>query len=239
MNDFGVDDLLEIVASEAVALAGADAAVVELPHGGETVVHAIAGCVSLDSTEVRVPLVHAGRAVGELKVYVGGHAVGKVAERALRSLGHVAGAVVANAHLLTAASDEARTDPVTGLANRQSWNEQVERALAHAGRTHETLSVAVCEVHGGRALLRTVADLWRAHARAADLLARVGRSELALLLPGADELAAADVLRRLGEALPVGSAVSVGIAEWDLRESGAELTARAAARIGSVSTPAR
>jgi GGDEF domain-containing protein len=241
MSDFCLGDLLEIVVSEALALTGAEAAVVELPADGQPVVRAAGGtAVAAEADETRVPLVHGGRTVGVLKLYASRpRAVEAVDERALRSLGLVVGAVVAHPHLLGPAAEHARVDALTGLANRRSWDDQLERALAHAGRTNETVSVGVCHVGGGGALLRTVADMWRAHARAADLLARIGRAELALLLPGADELAAADVLRRLADALPVGSSVAYGIAEWDLREDGAELTARAAARITSASPAAR
>jgi diguanylate cyclase (GGDEF)-like protein len=68
-------------------------------------------------------------------------------------------------------------------------------------------------------------------ARAADLLARIGGDEFALLLPGADRDAAADVLERLTANLPAGRSVSIGIAEWDGRESAAGLLARADARM--------
>ena len=76
-------------------------------------------------------------------------------------------------------------------------------------RTHETLSVAVCDVDGlkqlndrrghaaGDELLRGIAQRWRADARAADLIARIGGDEFAILLPGADEVAAQDVVERL------------------------------------------
>jgi diguanylate cyclase (GGDEF)-like protein len=83
----------------------------------------------------------------------------------------------------------------------------------------------------GDAFLREVADCWRAGARASDLVARIGGDEFALLLPGADELGAAEVVARLAAALPVGRSVSYGLAEWDLRETGAELMARADARM--------
>jgi GGDEF domain-containing protein len=240
MGEFGLDDFLELTAAQAVALTGADAAVIELTEDDVTVVRAVAGTVSPDAAELRVPLLDEGRAVGQLRVYgAESERAGDAYERALRALGHVVGSVVGHPGLAGAASDRASIDRASGLPNRGSWNDQLERALAHAARTNETVSVAVCEVAGGEALVRAVADVWRAYARAADLVARIGRVELALLLPGADELAAGDVLRRLAEAVPVEAAVSFGVAEWDLREDGLRLTARAAARIGSVSTATR
>jgi diguanylate cyclase (GGDEF)-like protein len=83
----------------------------------------------------------------------------------------------------------------------------------------------------GDAFLRDVADRWREGARASDLVARIGGDEFALLLPGADEVGAAEVVMRLLEHLPRGRSVSIGVAEWDLRESASELQARADARM--------
>jgi diguanylate cyclase (GGDEF)-like protein len=193
---------------------------------------------------VIVPLIHAARAAGVVKVYADG--VGKVGAneaRVLGLLGNVIGTGLARAELFTTMTEHASTDALTGLANRRSWDEQLARAIAHAERTHETLSVALCDVDGlkelndrqghaaGDALLRAIADRWLADARAADLIARIGGDEFAVLLPGADEAGAQDVVERLIGTLPSGASVSFGVAEWDLREDGVGLMARADLRM--------
>ncbi len=286
MSDVGLDDVLETVVEEALALTAADAAVVELPDGDELVYRAVAGtaapfvglrlpaagsasgyCLAtaeplvihdVETDErvdrecrrvgarslVVVPLLHAGRVAGVLKVYsVEPGAVGADEARVLGLLGNVIGTGLARAELFATMSEHASTDALTGLANRRSWDDQLARAIAHAERTHETLSVAVCDVDGlkllndreghaaGDKLLHEAARRWRAEARAADLIARIGGDEFAILLPGADEVAAQDVVGRLAQALPPGMSVSFGIAEWDLRESGVELMARADLRM--------
>ena len=290
MSDVALDDVLETVVEEALALTAADAAVVELPDGDELVYRAVAGaavpfaglripaagsasgyCLATveplvihdSETDERadrdacrqvgarslvvVPLLHAGRAAGVLKVYSGeAGAVGMDEARVLGLLGNVIGTGLARAELFETMSEHASTDALTGLANRRSWDDQLARAIAHAERTHETLSVAVCDVDelkqlndreghaAGDALLRDVAKRWRDEARAADLIARIGGDEFAILLPGADEVAAQDVVDRLVQTLPPGISVSFGIAEWDLRENGFELMARADLRMYDV-----
>jgi diguanylate cyclase (GGDEF)-like protein len=193
---------------------------------------------------VVVPLVHAGEAAGVLKVYSAKRAaVGDDEARVLALLGNVIGTGLARAELHDTLAEHASTDALTGLANRRSWDDQLARALAHAARSSETASIAVCDVDllkqvndreghaAGDALIQDVARCLQRGARAADLLARIGGDEFALLLPGADRDAAAEVLDRLTAELPRGRSISVGIAEWDGRETPAELLARADARM--------
>jgi diguanylate cyclase len=208
---------------------------------------------------VIVPLMSAGHPAAALEVHSSlPNAVGADEARVLALLGPVIGTGLARAELMATMAAHARTDSLTGLANRRNWDDQLVRAIAHAERTHETLSVVVCDLdhlkvvndregHGaGDAFLRDVADRWREGARASDLVARIGGDEFALLLPGADEAGATEVVTRLLERLPSGRSVSFGVAEWDMRETASELLARADARMyaakrrgRSAPTPAR
>jgi len=193
---------------------------------------------------VIVPLMHGGRPAGALEVHSATPgAVGTEEARVLALLGPVIGTGLARAELIATMAAHASTDSLTGLANRRSWDEQLVRAIAHAERTNETVSVVICDLDdlklvndreghaAGDQFLRDVADRWRDGARASDLVARIGGDEFALLLPGADETGATEVVSRLLEHLPRGRAVSFGVAEWDLRESASELLARADARM--------
>lgn len=193
---------------------------------------------------VVVPLIHAGRPAGVLKVYSAEPGrVGADEARVLGLLGNVIGTGLARAELFATMTEHASTDALTGLANRRSWDEQLTRAIAHAERTQETLSVAVCDVDGlkeindrsghaaGDELLRGIAERWRTDARAADFIARIGGDEFAIMLPGADENGAQDVVERLIRTFPEGTSVSFGVAEWDLREDALDLMTRADLRM--------
>jgi diguanylate cyclase (GGDEF)-like protein len=139
---------------------------------------------------------------------------------------------------------DARTDPLTGLANRRSWDESLSREVARAHRTSSPVSVAMLDMdhfkrfndsHGHQAgdrLLREAAAAWNAEARQGiDLLARLGGEEFGVLLPGADLDSATGMVERLRRATPDGITASAGVASWDRSESPAELLARADAAL--------
>lgn len=103
----------------------------------------------------------------------------------------------------------ASRDPLTGVANRRRFDETLARALADARRTKISVAVAlldldhfktVNDVYGhpeGDKVLRTAVERWQSGLRPADLLARIGGEEFAVLLPGADAPRARDVAERL------------------------------------------
>lgn len=104
---------------------------------------------------------------------------------------------------------QATTDPLTGLANRRALSAAIERERARDARTHRSLSVVVLDLDhfkavndrfghpvGDRALTH-VADVLRSGCRAADIAARTGGEEFALLLPETDGPAALLIAERV------------------------------------------
>jgi len=130
----------------------------------------------------------------------------------------------------------ARTDELTGLANRRAIADQLKSLTSTARRHHRKLSVALVDIdlfkaindsHGhlaGDEVLGEVGRRLLARAREEDVVARRGGDEFLVLLPETDRsgaAAAAEALRAAIEhqPMPVGDeeiaiTVSVGWAAW-------------------------
>lgn len=133
----------------------------------------------------------------------------------------------------------ARTDQLTGLPNRRSWDEEGRRELSRAERNGHALALVMLDLdnfkrfndeHGhqaGDALLRDAAAAWRLTIRITDFIARYGGEEFAILLPDCPPEEEVGVLDRLRVATPHQVTCSAGIAHWDRSESFERLVARA------------
>jgi diguanylate cyclase (GGDEF)-like protein/PAS domain S-box-containing protein len=156
------------------------------------------------------------------------------------------GAALERRRLLDRLRDLARTDPLTGLANRRLWDERVAIELARAARYERPLCVAAIDLdrfkpyndtrghQAGDALLREAAAAWHGVLRGADLLARLGGDEFALLLPDCDLDCAEGIVARLQAVTPgadAGIGCSAGLVRWAPGEDGAAVLARADAAL--------
>lgn len=91
----------------------------------------------------------------------------------------------------------ALTDPLTGVANLRTFDDELQRALVEARASGITLGVAFVDVNGlkaantvfghagGDRLIRATANALVASAEVEDQVARVGGDEFAVLIPGA------------------------------------------------------
>jgi len=124
----------------------------------------------------------------------------------------------------------ARTDPLTGLANRRAFDDALARHLAAAERTGTPVSVIVADVDhfksfndrfghaAGDEVLVGVARHIAASIRPIDIAARLGGEEFAIALPGVSVEDAAAVAKRIAGALQAGAderrvTCSFGVAE--------------------------
>ncbi|PPK93184.1 diguanylate cyclase (GGDEF)-like protein [Kineococcus xinjiangensis] len=118
---------------------------------------------------------------------------------------------------------QARTDALTGLANRRTWDFHVARASAAARVDGTPLAVALLDLDhfkrfndsfghdAGDDLLREAAVAWTAALGRGVTLARWGGEEFAVLLPGLDAERAAVHLSAVHEAVPRGQTCSIGV----------------------------
>lgn len=107
----------------------------------------------------------------------------------------------------------ARTDVVTGAANRRAFDEGVRRLVREHLRRSRPLTAVVIDLDGfklvndslghdeGDEVLRSVAEALIRSVRATDLVARYGGDEFAILLVETDARGANTLLLRLHEAL--------------------------------------
>jgi diguanylate cyclase (GGDEF)-like protein len=128
----------------------------------------------------------------------------------------------------------ALTDPVSGVATRRVFEEELPRELARARRDEHPVSVALLELddpeslrlqHGDR-LIKYAAALWRSELREVDVLARLDDGRFAVVLPNCGLGEAVEVIDRLRAVTPRGETASAGAARWDGEEPPELLQAR-------------
>jgi diguanylate cyclase (GGDEF)-like protein len=102
----------------------------------------------------------------------------------------------------------ARYDTVTGLPNRESFREEVDRALADARARGQPVAMLCLDLdqfksvndtlghHVGDALLKQVGQRIRACARDRDIVARLGGDEFAILQVNAEQMTGTMILAR-------------------------------------------
>ncbi len=154
-----------------------------------------------------------------------------------------AAVAIERADLLARLEAVARTDDLTGLANRRAWDEHLPRELSRAEREERPLCVAMLDLdrfkafnderghQAGDRLLKQVAATWREMLRPSDLLARYGGEEFGLVLPHCPLEVGLEVVERLRSVTIGGQTCSAGVAVWDGSESPDELVRRADAAL--------
>lgn len=119
----------------------------------------------------------------------------------------------------------ARTDGLTGIANRRTWDHELARACRFAHDHRSRLSVALLDIdhfkayndtfghQAGDELLKRAVAAWSSALPPGAFLARYGGEEFALLLPDHDLLTACAVVTALRPRTPGGQSFSAGVVE--------------------------
>lgn len=146
------------------------------------------------------------------------------------------GALLRIVKMLRRTQHQAQSDPLTGLANRTRFDEELEQEMRSSRRTGMPMSLLLLDIdyfkglndsmghQAGDEVLRTLSQILRGRARRPrDLVARLGGDEFAVLLPETTPQAAAAIAttlhvdlanlsaRHSGQGTLPGFTISVGI----------------------------
>lgn len=120
----------------------------------------------------------------------------------------------------------ARSDHLTGAANRRTWDHELSRACRHSKDTGEALWLVILDLdrfkvyndtHGhqtGDRLLREAVAAWSDQLGDDAFLARYGGEEFAILLPGRTLTEVHAAIQRLRQVTPDGQTFSAGVAQY-------------------------
>ena len=120
----------------------------------------------------------------------------------------------------------ARSDALTGVPNRRTWDFELSRACQVSRDRGWPLTVALLDLDhfkayndayghpAGDLLLKEATAAWSRHLREGEVLARVGGEEFAVLLPAHDGEAARGRVLELLASTPGGQTFSAGVATW-------------------------
>jgi len=183
---------------------------------------------------VAAPIVVAGELWGALGGAYGDGAIPVGVELRLERFASLVALAISNADAWDRLARQASSDPLTGIANRRTFDESVSAEVARARRYGRDLSLIVLDLdhfkrvndlHGHQAgdrVLVLFAQLLSRHARGGELVARVGGEEFAWLMPETDRqgaYAAAERVRKAVENAPFedvgGVTLSAGVSSTE------------------------
>jgi len=179
------------------------------------------GCDGLGfAHRIAAPVIVDGRSWGMVLAMRDSAGFRREDEKRLVRFAQLASVAVANARAHEALATQARTDPLTGLANRRAFDERLAHETERANRHARPLSLMLVDVdhfksindrfgHAtGDRVLVNLADSLRSAMRGGDLLARIGGDEMAMILPDCPTEHAALVAQRMLAAVSADSSLA-------------------------------
>jgi len=165
-----------------------------------------------------------GGAIGGAIVVEGEHVGGLLMRdmRNVRLLAAVASVSLETVWQIEEATRRSRTDALTGLASRRTFDEALMRAIAEADRFGHHVGLVVCDVDNfkrvndlygrevGDQVLRSIAASLSTGVRGVDLVARYDGEEMIMLLGKADVAMAWEVAERMRSTI---EAMTIGVGE--------------------------
>jgi diguanylate cyclase (GGDEF)-like protein len=202
-----------------------------------------------------IPLLGGRLVRGALNLYrLGENAAFSEADFELaRRFGDAAALALAQAEMRERLEEEARTDALTGLANRRAFCERLASELQRSERALEPVGLVMLDIddfkqvndrfgHGvGDQALIELARALEGAVRNVDLVCRLGGEEFALILPGATRELACEIGARIRTTVPdlsvhgIGTiTLSIGVATGNEGTTADELFERADAALMAV-----
>lgn len=186
-----------------------------------------------------LPLLDSGRLMGSL--HLGSredtNIVGESEEDVMAQLAAVASNCFKNAVRQQQISQLTLLDPLTQISNVRGFRKDIAREIARARRADQPLGLLLMEIdeyddlleyYGENAAhftMKKVVERVSSDLRATDLLARLSRSRIAVLLPACNESKAMDIAERMrgdiedfsvddGRGAVIQATLSVGVTSW-------------------------
>lgn len=190
-----------------------------------------------------LPLMDGGRMMGSLHIGMQDASLvrGEAEEDLIAHLASIISVCLKNAISQQQVSRLTLLDPLTEISNLRGFEKDIAREIARARRADQPLSVLVMEIddfedlyaHYGkrrsRFVVKKVAERISSDLRATDMLARLSRSRMAVLIPGSGEVLARDIADRMrgdieefaiddGRGAVLQVMVSIGLVTWEPRQ---------------------
>jgi diguanylate cyclase (GGDEF)-like protein len=187
-----------------------------------------------------MPLTDAGRMIGSLHLGLEDDSLlaGESEENLIAHLATVISACFKSAVSRQQISQLTLLDPLTEISNLRGFEKDIAREIARSRRAEQPVTVAVLEIdeyddlclhygeQRGQFVVKKVSERIASVLRATDLMARLGGSRFAVLIPGSGEMLGQDIAERMrgdieefaiddghGAILQVG--ISIGLVTWE------------------------